>query len=1130
MPGRKRTAVEDADDSASDSPMTSTKRQRTEHSDLENGRPQKSTKAKGKAKAADDGSDDDEVDDEVELDIEIEGGTKEDREEKDKQFEEKYYEKIMASVKARENNRGLAADFGIIEKVELYQFMCHQRLTFTFGPQINFIVGHNGSGKSAVASAITIALGGKTNSTGRGSGLKSFIREGQTAAEVSLYLKNRGDEAFRHKEYGDTIIINRRFTAEGSSTWKIKSKDGRVISTKREELSKICDHMNIQIDNPLTVLTQDASRVFLASSNPSDRYTLFMKGTQLQQLSDEYSITLENVRSTSKILEQKKEAIPDLRAAAQEAKRRFDEAENARKQKAKQDDLKKEMAWAHVQNKQDELQQKELQANLDEATENFTEHEEALAALGNINDLEKRKQEIGQAIKANKATITRLNADRKAMNTNLESVRRTIVELDQQIQRETEKLAQNAQAKRARLQEELTRIQNQIAACEQNIAGIQAKRQELESLKQGIEGQGKELEGKQKETGNQIAYFEQMITNCDRAEKDSLLPYGRNIKGVVDQISKMRWHGNIPLGPLGSFVKAKDPQTWGDILRNQLGQQLMAFAITDARDRPALKQLLAQTQNNHVQIVISSTELFDYSEGEPPAEYLTVLRALEINNPFVTRILINNANIESRVLAKTRLEAQRMLERLPRGGAAWTHDQFNVRVFTDGVSSIPLDIRRNNDSSNLMLTGRDSGNEKRRAIQEIATLRQQQSELGPRIAALRDQYRAYSCQTADLMRAEESETAVIRQAQAERQKLERGLNEEMPVNVNSLIDAKKESEEEIVSILKQFEPVVQELKTVDEEQKKLLIEANEIKLRINAFEEKRSGIQHILERIAETRLKAQGALKHYEKRYQAEKEKVEQERELADVLQKEFASWTEKAAEYCARVENPRPLPEIEIALKSVTEALKRREKRQGASIEEVEEQLIKAKQQYYTARSGIKSMQALIKKLRDSLITRYSRWECFRQHIALRTKVVFQYHLSQRGYFGKLLFDHSSDNPQLALKVQTDDQASQVGHKEKDPKSLSGGEKSFSTICLLLALWETIACPIRCLDEFDVFMDAVNRRISMKMMIDTANASNQKQYILITPLEIPIEFGNTVRVHKMTDPQRNQGTLGFGR
>ena len=34
-------------------------------------------------------------------------------------------------------------------------------------------------GKSAVLTAITVALGGKANLTGRGNGLKCFIREGQ---------------------------------------------------------------------------------------------------------------------------------------------------------------------------------------------------------------------------------------------------------------------------------------------------------------------------------------------------------------------------------------------------------------------------------------------------------------------------------------------------------------------------------------------------------------------------------------------------------------------------------------------------------------------------------------------------------------------------------------------------------------------------------------------------------------------------------------------------------------------------------------------------------------------------------------------------------------------------------------
>lgn len=61
-------------------------------------------------------------------------------------------------------------------------------------------------------------------------------------------------------------MITRRFTKEGSSSYKIKSKDGRVVSTKREELSAICDHMNIQVDNPMNILTQGMSCVFGCNS------------------------------------------------------------------------------------------------------------------------------------------------------------------------------------------------------------------------------------------------------------------------------------------------------------------------------------------------------------------------------------------------------------------------------------------------------------------------------------------------------------------------------------------------------------------------------------------------------------------------------------------------------------------------------------------------------------------------------------------------------------------------------------------------------------------------------------------------------------------------------------------------
>lgn len=89
----------------------------------------------------------------------------------------------------------------------------------------------------------------------------------QSVSEITITLKNQGEEAYKPHEYGKSILITRRFTREGSSTWKIKgSKSNAVISTKREELSAICDHMNLQVDNPMTVLTQGMNPILVVTT------------------------------------------------------------------------------------------------------------------------------------------------------------------------------------------------------------------------------------------------------------------------------------------------------------------------------------------------------------------------------------------------------------------------------------------------------------------------------------------------------------------------------------------------------------------------------------------------------------------------------------------------------------------------------------------------------------------------------------------------------------------------------------------------------------------------------------------------------------------------------------------------
>lgn len=78
----------------------------------------------------------------------------------------------------------------------------------------------------------------------------------------------------------------------------------------------------------------------------------FLRGTQLSQLSEEYDACLDNINQTKKVLHQKKQVLPDLRAAFKEASVRFEEASKAREQRCKVDELKKELAWAHVAAKQ----------------------------------------------------------------------------------------------------------------------------------------------------------------------------------------------------------------------------------------------------------------------------------------------------------------------------------------------------------------------------------------------------------------------------------------------------------------------------------------------------------------------------------------------------------------------------------------------------------------------------------------------------------------------------------------------------------------------------------------------------------------------------------------------------------
>lgn len=136
---------------------------------------------------------------------------------------------------------------------------------------------------------------------------------------------------------------------------------------------------------------------------------------------------MENVQRMQSIIETKRGAIDDLESAYKEASLRFKEAQTAREHRHKIDKLKKELAWAHVQTKEDELNAKvqatarierdieKVQGRLDQAqkgveraTEGVKEKEEAHAAVGNIEHLHERDNEIKVKISGHKKKLQEL--------------------------------------------------------------------------------------------------------------------------------------------------------------------------------------------------------------------------------------------------------------------------------------------------------------------------------------------------------------------------------------------------------------------------------------------------------------------------------------------------------------------------------------------------------------------------------------------------------------------------------------------------------------------------------------------------------------------------------------------------
>lgn len=265
-----------------------------------------------------------------------------------------------ASVRTADDNGWQNLD-GMILSVYLKNFMCHQEFRYAPTNCLNFLSGANGSGKSALMTAIVFALGGTARTSNRGTSNKGFIRTGQTQASVEIQLYNGGENTYRNELYGNKIIISRSVTVNGGGGYKIRNAEGKVVIERRakEELDNILSAFGIQVSNPIALLNQDAAKSFLMKCDADKLYEFFMKATQLEDCKNEYNRAAEEARVAGSLLLDKEKNLLLLKAEARQWEKKFRLHQTFESRKDLISKKKGELAWALV--KKSETKLKELQ-------------------------------------------------------------------------------------------------------------------------------------------------------------------------------------------------------------------------------------------------------------------------------------------------------------------------------------------------------------------------------------------------------------------------------------------------------------------------------------------------------------------------------------------------------------------------------------------------------------------------------------------------------------------------------------------------------------------------------------------------------------------------------------------------
>ncbi|KAL0851564.1 hypothetical protein ABMA28_007351 [Loxostege sticticalis] len=1025
---------------------------------------------------------------------------------------------------------------GCIHSIHVRNFFCHENLEVNLNRNVNFIVGRNGSGKSAILTALVVGLGGRASATNRGSNLHSFIKKGANSATVEIKIKNSSPKAFKHNIYGDYITIVRNINASGGSSYKVKSASGEVISTKFEEVNAIILAHDIQVDNPISVLNQDDARSFHAS-DAKKKYSLFRKATNLDQTETNYIRALENCNKATSIWNRKNDACQELEKEYKKWKTSHEQLQSRDEIEAQKQALQNEYYWseiadfereaAMVQSQYDKQKTRveRLVEKLSKMKDNFGNNSEAIDALKNqLDEKNLEKTALEQELRALEGEVRDLQVSFRAAQQAaakqtdlLNREKRKVTDIEREINnvdsgRSASQRAQlEAKAKRAAEEAQAARARYDTAHHD----AVQAR-----SHHQHAQAQHEQAAAAAQRARDSIKQLKQQLRELESRGNDSLAVYGNNMVELCQRIKQAVARGEFsapPRGPIGSYLKVKDKK-WGGVMEHIIGGSLTSFCVNSPEDSRKLFEIMGQVYGRAGKPAVTSskflTKQHDVRRNKVRAAgFISALDSLDVADPVVANYLIDNIGVESVLLVPTHEDAVRLSdteENVPENCA---------RVVT-------LDCSDYYPAPNYRCYGGAARPARYLQVSTAERKRQVQAEIQESEANLRALEAKAEELSQEARQARETERAAGRMLQAlvgerhEKDEAARNaaaaLEQQQAPHHAVLLDELNISKEKLRSIEEQLATHTQKeqqlrrkIDEFDTSMRKVKNKLAEVTASCRSLSEEIEQEQMKLEQGASERQACQNKLKE-------DQHKLAQVDSVLEEKRAHIEKLTKEALTLCARVDHPRDRAIVTNELKK-TQLKLSSIRSDGLTKAQVAEKLLEVERKYRRTKQTLERLKTLIDEIQNTTDKHLNFCHRVQTYIARRVQYCFQSILTLRGYSGRM----EIDNARGALEIVCTGREQASKRHASSTSSLSGGERSYSTVAFIMALWECVELPFYFMDEFDVFMDNINRKIVMELLIDHALKNASRQFVFLTPQDASaVVAGPQISIHLMADPR----------